>query len=49
MKKIISLIVLSFGIAVTPFTFLIMDLLEILGINVPNDYEFYFIFVIIVA
>jgi len=44
-----SLITLSFGIAVQHCNFAIMDLLEILGINVPNDYEFYIIFVIIVA
>ena len=44
-----SLITLSFGIAVQPFTFLIVDLLEILGIDIPNNHEFYIIFVIIVA
>ena len=44
-----SLITLSFGIAVQPFTFLIVDLLEILRIDIPNNNEFYIIFVIIVA
>ena len=42
-----SLITLSFGIAVQHFEFAIMELLKILNIHIPTNYDFFIIFTII--